>query len=74
MQDLTLAEALKYLRSKKNMSARRLSLAAGLSASYVGKVESGELLPSLNSFARIAGALDMSDVEILFLVRLVEQS
>lgn len=41
---------------------------ANLSPSYVGKVESGEIDPSLRAFAKIAMALEMSDFEIVFLV------
>lgn len=46
------------------MSARALSLRAGLSAAYVFKVETGAIEPSLRSFARLAMALEMSPQEV----------
>jgi len=52
------------------MSARSLSQAAGLSPSYVSKVEAGTMEPSFRAFCRIAGVLDMSDAEVLFVVKM----
>lgn len=46
------------------MSARNLSAVANLSPSYVSKVESGEIQPSLQAFARIAMALSLTHQEI----------
>ena len=67
---LTLGEGIRYLREKKGLSARQVSAAAGLSATYVSKVERGAMEPSLKAFGRIAAALDMSDAEANLLVRL----
>jgi predicted transcriptional regulator len=51
---ISLGAALKALReSRTDLSARALSLAAGLSESYVGKVESGQVEPSVRAFAKI---------------------
>jgi len=50
------------------MSARALSIAVGLSESYVGKVESGSVEPSLRAFAKIAKGLGMTPPEIYVLV------
>ena len=41
--DLTLGQAIELLRRPTGMSARALSLHSGLSESYVGKVEKGEI-------------------------------
>jgi transcriptional regulator with XRE-family HTH domain len=66
--NLPLGRALQLCRTRANVSARNLSLAAGLSESYVGKVEKGEIEPSLRAFARIAKQLGMSPREIYVLV------
>lgn len=50
------------------MSARSLSLQAGLSPSYVGKLEAGEIEPSVRAFARLAMVLGMSVQEVFFCV------
>jgi len=52
------------------LSAAALSKAIGKSASYVAKIESGQLEPSAKAFARIATVLELTDVEISTLVRL----
>jgi transcriptional regulator with XRE-family HTH domain len=57
---------------QRGLSARALSDQAGLSPSYVSKVESG-LEPSLKAFARIADVLDLNIHEIRFLMRLTVQ-
>lgn len=63
-ETLTLGQALKALReSRTTMSARALSLAAGLSESYVGKVEAGNCEPSMRAFARIAVQLRLKPGE-----------
>lgn len=62
--------AIQLLRKRANLSARALSLKCGLSASYVAKVESGELEPSLKTFAKIAVALNMTSQEILHIIRI----
>jgi transcriptional regulator with XRE-family HTH domain len=63
-------DLLRLRREGREVSARRLSLDAGLSDSVVGKIESGEIHPSLRAFARIALQLQLSDREIALLVRL----
>ena len=62
--------AINFMRREKQLSARALSAAAGLSPSYVSKVESGEMEPSFRAFCNIAAVLELSDAEIVFLVRL----
>lgn len=70
--EVTIGAALHYLRSAKNMSARKLSIDAGLSASYIGKVEQGGLEPSFRAFCAIVQALHMTDAEIIFVVKHVK--
>jgi len=67
---LTLGEGIQFLREKKGLSARQVSAAAGLSATYVSKVERGMMEPSLKAFGKIATALSMTDAETNLLVRL----
>lgn len=70
MNHLSLSEGIKYIRKRKNMSARAVSLAAGLSPSYVSKVEKEEIQPSISSFYRICQVIEATDKEIVFLLRL----
>lgn len=66
---LTVGDTIRHLReTRTTMSARALSIAIGLSESYVGKVENGTLDPSLRSFAKIAKGLGMSPPEIYVVV------
>ena len=68
--ELTLSTAIKYLREQQGLSARRVSTLAGLSPSYVSKVEKGDMEPSFKAFCRIAQVLDMTEPEVLMLVKL----
>lgn len=70
-QEVSLPTAIRYLRERKGMSARAVSQAADLSASYVSKVESGQMEPSFRAFCKIAEVLEMSDREVLFVVQMV---
>lgn len=68
---LTFGEALKVVRtSRTNLSARGLSLAAGLSESYMGKVESDSLDPSLRSFVKISRVLQLTPLEVQVLMKI----
>lgn len=67
---ITLGEAIRFARERKGVSARQVSQEAGLSPTYVSKVERGDMEPSLKAFGRIAIVLGLSDVEVNLLVRL----
>lgn len=56
--------AIRHLRKQRSISARALSIKAGLSPAYVFKVETGAIEPSLRSFARLAVALGMNQGEV----------
>ncbi len=60
---LGVADAIQYLRTKRDLTRQALGLEAGLSQSYVGKVERGETQPSLRAFASLAVALGMKPEE-----------
>lgn len=65
----TVGSAIKITReARTRLSARALSLRAGLSESYIGKIEAGTVEPSFRSFSKIAVALDMNPQEIALLV------
>lgn len=64
----SLAGAFRYIRERRELSARGLSIRAGLSPSYVGKLEAGEIEPSVKAFTAICRALDLSQREILFCI------
>lgn len=70
-------ELIRYLlrvkREELGFSARELSQRAGLSPSYINKVESGEISPSLRAFSQIAEALNLNDLEVVTLCRLARQ-
>lgn len=68
---ISVAQAVHHLRHRKGLSARQLSHEAGLSPSYVSKLESGEIDPSFEAFSALAVVLEMSAHEILVLVRCV---
>lgn len=67
---VNLGNAIRFLRTDKGLSSRALSSMAGLSPSYVGKVESGDLNPSFDAFCAIVKALEITDYETMFLVKL----
>ena len=59
---------IKSLRLSKNISARGLSTDCGFSPSYISKIESGDLMPSIETFSKIVQKLDCTDQEILFMI------
>ena len=44
------AERLSYLREKKGISAREMSLAIGQNESYVNRIENRKTFPSMQSY------------------------
>ena len=67
---LTVGEILKAVRDSRRVSSRQVSHDAGLSPTYLSKVERGAMEPSLQAFARIATVLELNDAEIALAVRL----
>lgn len=64
-----LPEMLRWFREDRGLSRYALSRKAGLSASYVGKLEGGAIEPSLKAFSAIALALGLASHEVFFCVR-----
>jgi predicted transcriptional regulator len=66
---LTLGQQLKALREgRTHLSARALSLNAGLSESYVGKVEAGHCEPSFRALSKIIVELGLNKGEAWVLI------
>lgn len=65
-----LAEFLKFCRVREEISAAALSKAIGKSASYIAKIESGQMDPSIKAFARMTIVLKMSSAEVNILIRM----
>ena len=64
---LSAASAIRLSRMRSGRSASSVAKAAGLSPSYVSKIERGECEPSLKAFSKIAQVLELHP----FLVALV---
>jgi transcriptional regulator with XRE-family HTH domain len=69
-RDRITGELIRFRREQVGLSRRALSLEAGLSESYVSKIEAGRLQPTLESFARIARVLRFTDLQIAWIVRM----
>lgn len=63
-QRVTTGDIIRFKRHAAGLSARALSIKAGLSPAYVCKVENGSIEPSLRGFARLAVALSMTKAEL----------
>lgn len=62
------ADAVRFARLQRGLSAHALSLQAGLSPSYTGKLEAGKIEPSVRAFGRIALILGLTEAEVFFCV------
>lgn len=67
--ELTVGHVIRAMRERRRLSARALSLSAGLSESYVGKVESGACEPSLRAFAKIVTQLGLNAQEVFLVLQ-----
>ena len=63
MDNISFAERLTKLRMAKNVSAREMSFAIGLSANYINKIENKKTLPSMMTFFYICEYLNISQQE-----------
>ena len=60
MYEKFFAERLSYLREKKGISAREMSLAIGQNESYINHIENQKAFPSMQSFFYICEYLGIS--------------
>ena len=65
MDKLTLGKKLRQIRQEKGYTQQTLAEKAGIGNVYLGEIERGLKMPSLNSFIRIIEALDVSADSIL---------
>lgn len=63
--DIDIAMRLKQLREEKGLSQNKLSTMAGLSQSYVRKLESGESKPTIETLNLLCEALNISIIDFL---------
>ena len=65
MDKSTLGQKLRQIRNEKGYTQQSLAEKAGIGNVYLGEIERGLKMPSLNSFIRIIEALDVSADYIL---------
>lgn len=65
MDKLTLGKKLRQIRQSKGYTQQSLAEKVGIGNVYLGEIERGLKMPSLNSFIRIIEALDVSADSIL---------
>ena len=65
MDKLTLGKKLRQARQEKGYTQQVLAEKAGIGNVYLGEIERGLKMPSLNSFVRIIESLDLSADSIL---------
>ena len=58
-------DALRTERTGRKMSQERLALSSGISPTYVGEVERGEKMASLEIILRLAKAMHLTGAELL---------
>ena len=56
-------DRLRFLRNKKQISAREMSIALGQNEAYINKLETGKCSTSLSSFLRICDYLAVSPAD-----------
>lgn len=61
----SIGKNIRKYRNEKNMRQEDLAERTGLSTNYIGMIERGEKLPSLDTFIEIANALDVSSDMLL---------
>lgn len=65
MDKLALGEKLRQARLKKGYTQQALAKLAGIGNVYLGEIERGQKMPSLNIFIKLTEALDVSADYIL---------
>lgn len=58
-------ENLRRIRNEEGISAETLSRKAGFHRTYAGKLERGEMSPSLDTIDKLAEALDVKPLDLL---------
>ena len=63
MYEEILADRLSYLRNKKGVSARDMSISIGQNPGYINSIENQNAMPSMSAFFYICEFLDVSPSE-----------
>jgi transcriptional regulator with XRE-family HTH domain len=58
-------QALRVERKARNLTQQELAFEADLSLTYVGEIERGQRMVSLDTLLRVAGALKLNGEELL---------
>lgn len=66
MNDSFFSERLAFLRAKKGVSAREMSLAIGQNESYINRIENGHAYPSMQCFYYICEYLNVTPSAFFF--------
>lgn len=57
--DVAIGASLKDMRENRQMTAKNLAEAAGVSAAMISRIESGQVSPSISTLSALSDALDM---------------
>lgn len=68
-----LGEIIREQRRAKGLSLPQLSRVSGVSASFIGRVETGERFPSAHTLRKLAKPLGFGDVELFKLAGYLSQ-
>ncbi len=63
MNDEQFLKRLTYLRMKKGVTARDMSLGLGQNSGYINNIENGKAMPSMAAFFNICDYFDISPAE-----------
>lgn len=66
MDYYNVCDNIRNLRKKKSLTQERLAELANINTTYLGKIERGESSPTIDTLAKIAKALDMSLLDLLY--------
>ena len=61
----TIANSVKTLRCMRGMSQVRLAELAGLSQTWISRLESGDVNPTLETLERVAAAFELEPADLL---------
>jgi transcriptional regulator with XRE-family HTH domain len=71
---LPIGAAIRHVRQKRGLSQVKLSLNAGMPRSYVGKVENLDCIPTIETFCKLATAMQMDPDAVLRMIWKKHQS
>ncbi len=63
---VNVGKRIKYFRKKLNLSQEKLALEAGINPAFLGHLERGLKSPTVDTLAKVSGALGITLSELLF--------